>query len=179
MSLLIQKSNYSFLFTLPIILFFGYVFCDCIVNKNYWAFWIQSINIAIHEWWHVFFGFFWNQFLYVAWWTIMQLLVPIFIMIWFIKQKDFFWVSTIFPILWINFFHISLYAWDATKWNLPMLKFFWDWYEYIHDWNYMLNETWLIHYTDTISFWIWLLAILCFLIFFVYSILLIINRFRD
>lgn len=175
-----QKSNYPIFFTLPIIIFFSIIFYDCLNSDwNIRAFWIAFINTAIHEWWHILFSFSWNTFLHIAWWTIMQLLIPILIMIWFIKQRDFFWVSVIFSILSINLFGISFYCLDAIKWTAPLLKLFWDRFNYIHDWSYMLIEMWILHKADDISLWIWILAILCYVIFIIYSFILIINRFRD
>lgn len=173
-----QKSNYPLFFNLAIVIFFGYIFYDLILYQNYWAFWIRSINIAIHEWGHIFFSFFWNQFLHVAWWTIMQLFIPIIIMIWFLKQRDFFWVSIMFAILWINLFDIAIYCADAQEWKLPLLMLFWEWHKYIHDRSYMLIELWILDKADEIWYAIWLSAIVCYMIFFIYSVILIINRFR-
>jgi hypothetical protein len=59
------------------------------------------------------------------------------------------------------------------------LMLFWEWPKYTHDWSYMLLETWLIYHTDAIAQGIWYAAITCFAIFFLYSILLMINRLRD
>lgn len=186
MNIFEHKAKYPIYFTLIIVIFFWIVFYDSIIHENYRAFWIAYINTAIHEWWHMLFFsayyFFGNMFLYVAWWTILQLLVPTLIMWVFIKQKDFFWVSIMFAILWINLFSVSRYAWDAIKLDNLLLLFLWkatgsD--KVGHDWNYMLTETWLLYKTDEISFWIWVSAVICFIIFFLYSTILIINRFRD
>jgi len=174
-----QKSNYPLYFTVPIFVIIASIFYDSLVKGNYFANWISTIDTAIHEWWHMLFILLWNQFITVAWWTFLQLLVPVLILFSFVKQKDYFWVSVVFAWLGINLFSVSQYIWDAIAWKLPLLQFFWDWYNYIHDWSYMLNKTGLIYKTELISTIVYILAIMFFILFFVYSLILMVNRYLD
>lgn len=172
-----RTTNYPIFFTIPILIYFIYLFINFILDPNFFTS-FYYINIALHEWWHAAVMMIWNQFLIAAAWTIMQLLIPISLMIWFYKQRDFFWLYLWYALIWINLFQIAPYAWDAKKMNLPMLKFFWEW-NYIHDWNYMLTEMWILWYTEIISWGIYYLGIICFLVCFIFTWSTIINRFRE
>lgn len=126
-----------------------------------WHMWLGT-----HEVWHIIFGIFWHQFIWVAWWTIMQLMVAILFIYAFARQKEFLGVAAWLWYLWINFFYISMYAGDAMKLQLPLLSFSWDIESSIHDRNYMLFELGVLEHTDQIAYgfhMIWVVLMrLCF-----------------
>ncbi len=174
-----KASNYSIFFVLPISLYFWHILYNYFTEFRYTSL-IWNLNFFIHEFWHIFFSIFWNKFLIVAWWTLMQLIIPLLVLILFLKQKDYFAVNFSLFWIWVNLLDISIYAWDAIKMDLPLISiWWWDGWEVIHDWFYMLTELQLISYTDEISFWIKSVAIFLFLFYFLYTILLVVNRFRE
>ncbi|MDD3302877.1 MAG: hypothetical protein PHN31_04920 [Candidatus Gracilibacteria bacterium] len=174
-----QKSNYPLYFTVPIFIIIASIFYDSLVKGNYFAYGISTIDTAIHEGGHMLFILLGNQFITVAGGTFLQLLVPVLILFSFVKQKDYFGVSVVFAWLGINLFSISQYIGDAIVGRLPLLQFFGDGYNYIHDWSYMLNETGLIYKTELISTIVFIIAIIFFILFFVYSLILMVNRYLD
>lgn len=111
---------------------------------------LHAINLAIHEIGHFVFAPL-GQFLGVAGGSIFQILVPIFFCIYFIFRREFFSASLV--LIWVgnNFFDVALYARDAVFMELPLLSFTGNEDTTIHDWNYLLKETGMLHRTNLIA----------------------------
>jgi len=171
-----KSSNYTVFFTLPVLV---YIWYTLYMHLNYWMYmsWIDVVDFFIHEFWHILFSLFWNEFLSVAGWTLLQLIIPLLLLLYFWKQKDYFAVSLCFAWIWTNFFYISMYSWDAVNMNLPLISMWW--WEVIHDWFYMFSNLWIINHTSLISNIFYYIAIWLFLFCFIFSWILIINRFRE
>jgi len=171
-----KSSNYNIFFTLPILSYIWYTFYMHLNNAIYMSF-VDIVDFFIHEFWHILFGIPWNQFLLVAWWTLLQIIIPVFMLIYFLKQSDYFAMALCYFWVWTNFFYISTYSWDAIKMQLPLI---WTWSgETIHDWFYMFTKLWVIQYTDFIAGVFYFIAILFYLLCFIYSFVLVMNRFRE
>lgn len=172
-----KSSNYPIFFTAPILWYFWYTFYNHLINERYMSA-VDRVDFFIHEFGHIFFSFFWNEFLTIAGWTLLQLIIPILLLIMFFRQKDYFAIALSFGWIWTNFFYIAMYSSDAIKLNLPLVNM-WFWSEIVHDWNYMFHELWVILYTDLISDIFYYTAVTFFIICFAYSFILIVNRFRE
>jgi len=172
-----QSSKYPIFFTLPICAYLLFTFYRHLNSDLYMSL-LDTFDFYIHEIGHLVFIITWNQFITVLWGTLFQLIIPIACLIWFNMQKDYFAVSLCYAWIWTNFFYISNYSWDAIKQTLPLFWFWW-WWDTIHDWTYIFTRLWVLDHTDLISNWFRFIAIWFFLIFIVYSLLLIINRFRE
>lgn len=175
--LLKQSSKYPIFFTLPIFAYLIYVFYGHL-NSNSYSSMIGTVNFYIHEVGHLVFMVFFNQFILTLWWTLFQLIIPIACLIWFYRQEDYFAVSICFARIGTNFFSISTYSWDAIRQVLPLYSFAWPW-KGMHDWTYIFNRLWVIEHTELISNCFRYIAIWFFLLFIIYSLILIVNRFRE
>ncbi len=169
-------NNYSIFFTIPVVIYLSLTFYNHI-NSDLYMSYLDRVDFFIHELWHIVFSIFWNKLLWVAWWTILQLVIPFVCMFWFYRQSDYFAVCLCYAWLWSNFFYISTYSQDAIKMSLPLIWIWW--WEVIHDWNYIFSNLWLLNFTDLISQWFKIIAIFLFLLFFIYSFFLIINRTKE
>ena len=168
-----QYSKYSIFITLPILTYLGSLCYQHMLDRFY--FWIlDNGNLLLHEFGHFFFYMFWNEFLSMAGGTLIQIILPLIMMIVFLLQLDFFWIATSFGWLWTHLFYIEMYASDAIRQDLPLI---W-WPGAIHDWNYMFTKLWVLEQTYEIVHYFKIAAIICFIICFSYSFILIINRFR-
>lgn len=170
-----QKSDYSIIFTLPLVWYISYTLYKHIQDPFYMSM-IDRVDFFIHEFGHLFFWIFGNQFLAVLWGSLMQLLIPIALLSAFILQRDKFAVA--FCLTWIgtNFFYISMYAGDAIRLDLPLI-WIWGW-EVIHDWNYLFHETQFIIHTNLIADIFYITAIVFYIVWLFYALLLMINRIR-
>ena len=175
--LLKQSSKYPIFFTLPICAYLIFTFYKHL-NSDLYSSLLDTINFYIHELWHLVFMISFNQFIYVLGWTLFQLIIPTACLVWFYRQQDYFAVSICYAWIWTNFFSISTYSWDAIKQALPLYSFAWPW-KNLQDWNYIFTRLWVLEHAELISNWFRIIAIWFFLIFIVYSLLLILNRFRE
>lgn len=170
-----MKSNYSIFFTLPVLWYLSYTFYKHLEDRFYMSY-IDTVDFVIHEFGHLFFAIFWNEFLMIAWWSLMQLIIPLAVFFLFLSQRDYFGVA--FTTAWIgtNFFYISMYAWDAIRLDLPLVSL-WKW-EVIHDWNYLFWESNLILHTNLISEIFYFIAIILYIIWLSFWLYLIVNRWK-
>lgn len=171
-----KSTNYSIFFTLPVLWYLAYTFYKHLNNDLYMSS-LDIVDFYIHELWHIFFSIFWNEFLTVAGWTLLQVLIPLLLLIYFWGQRDYFANALCFAWLWTNFFYISMYSGDAIEMKLPLISM-WGW-EVIHDWFYLFTKMWVIHNTNFISNTFYIFAICLFIFSFLYSISLIINNMRN
>jgi len=110
---------------------------------------IGPFNLGIHEFGHLIFsplGLFFN----IIGGTLIQLAVPLYGMVNFLKQEDYFAVSLCFGWLSTNFFDIADYASDATDMHIPLVSPFSG--HIYHDWNYLLSKLQILHLDGTIAF---------------------------
>lgn len=171
-----KSSNYTIFFTLPLLMYLWYTFYMHIDSDLYMSA-IDIVDFFIHEFWHLLFSIFGNEFTSVLWWTILQVIIPLILLFYFYSQKDYFANALSFSWLGTNFFYISTYSWDAVMMNLPLIWMWW--WEIIHDWFYIFKKIWVLNHTNLISDWFYYLAIILFLFSFIYSFSLIINRIKD
>ncbi len=170
------SSKYSAFFTIPLLWIMGYLFFSYVTIPKYFGL-FDNLNLFIHEMGHFFFMNFRNEFLSMAGGTIMQVLVPSLILIYFFRQLDFFWVALCFWWIGSNFFYIATYSGDAIKQELPLLNVTGGWIVR-HDWYYIFSNLGVLQYTNKISSWFWFLGLLFFVLCFSFWIILVINRWR-
>ncbi len=108
-----------------------------------WHF-IDNVNLIFHEAGHAIFSFF-GTFIHITAGSGFQILLPLFISLYFFYRKQkvsgsvcLFWVGT-------NFLNVSVYAADAIKMQLDLL----GGDSVIHDWNYILSALGILRYADT------------------------------
>lgn len=110
-----------------------------------WHF-IDNANLIFHEAGHTIFYFF-GQFISIAMGSGLQILLPLFILVYFfIKNKN---IEGSLCLMWTgqNFLNVSIYAGDAIKMSLDLL----GGDTVIHDWNYLLGTTHLLKYTEIVG----------------------------
>ena len=102
---------------------------------------LHNINLVFHEAGHWIFGFF-GKFIRVFGGTLMQCLIPLIVMIQFLRQKDNFSASVGFWWFGQNFLDVSPYIYDAWDRKLVLLGG-WTGQEHPggHDWYYLLGAT--------------------------------------
>ena len=118
---------------------------------------LDNADLVIHEAGHVFFYFF-GQFIHMAGGTLMQILLPLLIVWYFIKSG--YLTGTQFSLFWLahNFLNISVYAGDAEKRALPLLG------NGTHDWYYMLSRLGILDYSEAVSALFFLIALIVFIL---------------
>ena len=117
---------------------------------------IDSADLIIHEAGHFVFMLFGN-FIYMAGGTLMQIIFPLFLA-WYFLRNNYITGVQIF-IFWLaqNLVNISVYAADAPIRKLRLLG------GGKHDWYAMLTQLGLLDYADIIGVIFFLLAILTFI----------------
>jgi len=122
---------------------------------------IHSIHLVFHEAGHFIFMFFGNQFINIAGGSIMQLLIPIILIFYFLfVKKDIYAMSFMFLWLGSSLFDIAIYTKDALAMNLDLL----GGDNVIHDWNYLLSVSGLLKYTNQIAQFIYSIGIFSLII---------------
>ena len=112
---------------------------------NDWHF-IDNVNLVIHEAGHVVFALFGNLIMLLGG-TILQLLVPIVFILYFVFQKQIYSASLLMYWLAINLFNVSVYVGDAVTMSLPLLTSDTS----THDWNQIFTILGILNHTDIIS----------------------------
>jgi hypothetical protein len=118
---------------------------------------LDYADLIIHEAGHFFFRVF-GEFLYMAGGTMMQIVFPLFIALYFLKnlylpgfQIFLFWLAH-------NLINISVYAADAETRVLPLLG------HGKHDWYYLLSKLGILSYAEIVGLIFFLLSIIVFLL---------------
>ena len=113
---------------------------------------LNGANLLFHEGGHTVFGIF-GEFIGILGGTLMQLLIPLSVAIYFIKTGQKY--SAAVGMIWFgqNFFHIAPYIKDARSQSLPLVG------GDIHDWSYILGKFHLLEMDQIISTGAWLLGI--------------------
>lgn len=107
---------------------------------------IDWVNLVFHEAGHTLFSFF-GEFIHVAAGSGFQIVVPAFCIGYFALRGQGLSASLLGFWLGQSIIGVALYAGDAVVQVLPLL----GGDDAQHDWNYLLNETGLINYTDGIA----------------------------
>lgn len=120
---------------------------------------IDNADLVIHEAGHTFFIFF-GKFIYTAGGSLMQILLPVFLVWYFFRSH--YRTGIQVCLLWLgqNFVNISVYAADARAQQLPLL----GGNRVYHDWHYMLGELNILQYDTEVGYFIFGAAILTFII---------------
>jgi hypothetical protein len=109
---------------------------------------IHSVHLIFHEAGHFIFMFFGSQFIHMAGGTLLQLIIPIVLALYFLFVKKDVYASC-FMLLWLgsSFFDVAIYAKDAIVMNLDLL----GGDNVTHDWNYLLSTLGALKYTSQIA----------------------------
>lgn len=107
----------------------------------------EWFNIMIHELGHFVFGIFNNHFIAVAGGTILACLAPLWGMITFYRQNEFFGIALCFGWLSTVLFHTAIYIADSRVMVLPSLM-----PGGLHDWNYLLYRMGILQYDMALAF---------------------------
>lgn len=144
----------------------GLIYCFYYVSsKMQWHF-IDNVNLIIHEAGHVVFMLFGNT-LYIAGGSLFQIIVPLIFFLYFLHKRAYYSTTTMAYWTGLSTINVSVYAADALKMQLPLLTGDTDG----HDWNQLLFQSGLLHYTNLISNIILGLGIACILAGFVLALL--------
>ena len=108
---------------------------------------LDNIDLVIHEAGHFFFSLF-GKFIYTLGGTLMQIILPSIIALFFFRNN--YRTGVQFGLLWLgqNFINISVYAADARARRLPLL----GGNKVYHDWHYLLGETGLLQYDHIVGY---------------------------
>ena len=161
-------SGKNWFWRLPLLLYFAYVFVRHISDPMYSSV-LGGINLGIHELGHFVFGFL-GEFMAVAGGTLLQILIPVFGMVNFMRQEDYFSLALCFGWLSTNFFEISRYASDARSISLPLVSPFGG-DTVIHDWEYMLDKLHILQYDIIVGNGFKILAAFMMLICLIFGVL--------
>jgi hypothetical protein len=140
------------LFLLPVIVWLS-------LNAGDFIFLIDHFNLLIHEGGHGIFSLF-GQFIYTLGGTLMQIILPLIFVYYFVSQRKKF--GTQISLVWLgqNLMNISVYAADAQERLLPLL----GGNKVYHDWHFILGRTGLLEYDNEIGFGFYLIGIIMFVI---------------
>ncbi len=97
---------------------------------------LDGVNVLFHEAGHPIFGLSGSEFLMVMGGTLMQLIMPLIIMVYFFLHGQRYEGAVVGVWFGQNFFGISTYIKDAVVMELPLVGNG----DRIHDWNYMLDD---------------------------------------
>ncbi len=116
----------------------------------------SAITLAFHEMGHILFGFA-GHFIGSLMGSGVQVLVPLVVIIIFLRQPDYFGVAV--GGFWLSFslFELATYVGDARAMNLPLVGFS-DQPE--HDWNYLLGTMHMLPMDHFLAFLIRVVATL-------------------
>lgn len=116
----------------------------------------SGITLAFHEMGHLLFAFA-GHFICAFMGSGMQVLIPIIVIILFLRQPDYFGAAV--GGFWLSFslFELANYVADARAMELPLVGFTDD---PEHDWHYLLSTTHLLQLDTTFGFLIRLAATL-------------------
>jgi len=108
---------------------------------------LDNIDLVIHEAGHFFFSLF-GKFIYTLGGTLMQIILPSIIAVFFFRNN--YRTGVQFGLLWLgqNFINISVYAADARSRKLPLL----GGNKVYHDWHYLLGELGLLEYDHIVGY---------------------------
>jgi len=114
-----------------------------ILNPGHYG-WLDSLDLAIHEFGHPLFGLF-GAFIGALGGTLMQLLMPAIFVAYFWRQGD--RHAAMVALWWVaqNLWNVSVYVQDARAEELPLVG------GGEHDWAYLLGELGLLRQDHAIA----------------------------
>ena len=118
---------------------------------------IDNVDLAIHEAGHVFFGPF-SELIGFLGGTLMQLIVPLTFMGYFLFKRDQYAASVLLWWVGQNLWNISVYIKDARSMELPLVG------GGVHDWRVILGETGLLPRDQEIGHAVYSVGVLCYLV---------------
>src|SRR5205809_7686653 len=106
---------------------------------------LHGVNLVFHEAGHLIFGFF-GQFVGVLGGSLNQVLIPAICVVAFLRTHQ--GASAAVAVFWTgqSLADVAVYAADGRAMALPLLA-----EGLIHDWNYILGHTGLLHRAETIG----------------------------
>lgn len=152
------------LILLPIMIFY-------VLNKGEFTF-IDYFNLLVHEGGHGIFSFF-GKFIHAAGGTLMQIILPIIFIYYFVSNKK--RIGVQISTIWLgeNLMNIGVYAADARSRQLPLL----GGNKVYHDWTYLLSETGLLNSDKEIGLLFYFIGIIAFIVAFLMP--LIIRNYKE
>lgn len=132
---------------LPITLFL-------IFNKGNFIFLVDHVNLLFHEGGHGIFSLF-GKFLYTLGGSIMQVLIPVLFIFYFLTHKQRIGVQLSLVYLAQNLMNIGVYAADARAHRLPLI----GGNKVYHDWTYLLGKMKILEYDQTVGSVLYFIAI--------------------
>jgi hypothetical protein len=120
---------------------------------------LDNVDLVIHEAGHFFFILF-GKFIYTLGGTLMQIILPSIIAVYFLRNN--YRTGTQFGLLWLgqNFVNISVYAADAQARKLPLL----GGEKVYHDWHYLLGEVGILEYDYIVGYTFLGISVVIFII---------------
>lgn len=137
--------------------FFVYLGIRYLGNPQYHSM-FDGINLGIHEAGHLLFRFLGSDFLYMAGGTLLQVAAPLFAMIMFVRQPDYFAVPICGCWLATNLYGVATYMADARARALPLVTVGGG--DARHDWYYLFSRMGLLSMDTTIAGFVRVLAFL-------------------
>lgn len=125
------------------------------INEGKFIFLVDHFNLLIHEGGHGIFSLF-GQFVYTLGGTLMQILLPLLFVYYFVSHRKRIGLQISFIWLGQNLMNISVYAADARERSIPLL----GGNKVYHDWHFLLVRTGLLQYDDEIGTAFYLLGII-------------------
>jgi len=111
---------------------------------------LGPLNLGLHELGHFIFSFF-GDFLGILGGTFFQVLAPLFGVVNFYRQSDFFAIALSFGWLSTSLFDVATYVADARAMNLTLVSPFGG-DDVVHDWNYLLTRMGLLQQDALLAF---------------------------
>jgi hypothetical protein len=124
----------------------GFYFVRCVYFDTAWHF-IDNVNLIFHEAGHPIFSIF-GSFVGALGGSLMQILIPLVIVIYFTNQRQPFSAAIVSMWLAQSIVNVSVYMGDAVKMRLPLL----GGDSSIHDWNYIFSHLHILSMTDGVSY---------------------------
>ena len=127
-------------------------------NPEYWDL-LDDLNLAIHEAGHVVFQPL-GDTLVVLGGSVLQVLVPLAFVLYFLRQREPFSAAVIGAWLGASLGNVALYIGDARAQELPLL----GGENAIHDWWYLLTEWNLLDHDLAIGGWVRIAGVVTFVL---------------
>ena len=144
--------------------------------KGSTLFLFHTVNLVFHEAGHILFMPF-GIFIMKLGGTLLQCLVPLIFLIYFLKERESFAASTMFWWFGQNFLDISPYVYDAKRLSLPLTSGRTGRADpNSHDWYWLLNRMGVREHCESIALFIENLGILLLLLALTWSFLFIYKK---
>lgn len=158
-------NEYFDILKIIILIIVSMYFFKIIKSPMDWHF-IDNVNLIFHEAGHIIFSPF-GEFVKILGGSIMQILIPLIIFIYFHINNQRFSASII--LFWFSqsIINVSIYAKDAIFMDLPLI----GGENVIHDWNYIFSNLNILEYSSKVSYYITLIAIIFYILAIIYGLI--------